>query len=333
LNIQYLKIFQFLLVSAFVSLLCTSCCQTCLISNTELSSIDTGVYKSWKNVTTVTSNHKSIKIAPVIGGQIVSYSYSDDNILAPINPPFNPLPGGEQKEQVAQINITSAHEQKSIKFKDHCNYKVYEPNTVLLSNTINSHEDLKFLQKYRMNLENGDVFISQYLENSTEEQKSLYISNKTFFKPDGYVIAPLSVISKLPNKWCYLTKKTVNSEDNNSLQIFDDNLIFHTLGEKQGIVTDLISDWFAYIWKDLLFIKKFSYGSKGDYSQNYTVKINCTDSSVMVETPSPILNIEQKANKSFSQKWSIIKLNRSVNSIDEAIKAFNLVQLQLLLNR
>jgi hypothetical protein len=340
--LKYFKILLFTLFSALIFILCSSCCKTCLIANSELSDINTGIYKSWNNVTTITSNNKSIKIAPVNGGQIISYSFADNNVLTPINPPLpptprllrtgNPLPRGGQKGWINQIDITPANKQSNIKFKDQCSYKVYRPNTVLLSNTIDSHYDLSFSQEYKMNLDNGDVFITQNLRNTSEEQKSLYLNNKTFLKSDAYIIIPLSVISKLPNRWCYLNSKAENSQTS-SAHVFDDKLIFHASEENIRIGADPKNSWFAYISKDLLFIKKFSYGTKGKYMDNYTIKINSTHNSLTVETPSPLINLKPNENKTFTQKWTIIKLDKPVNSFDSAIKTFNLQHLHMLLNR
>ena len=307
----------FLLIAALVSVLCSSCCKTCLIANSELSDINTGFYKSRKNVTTITSNNKSIKIAPVNGGQIISYSFADENILAPI---------------YEQISIISAYEQKSIKFKDHCKFLITKPDTVLLTNTIDPSYNLTFLQKYRMNLDNGDVFISQNLRSSSDKQHSLYLSNKTFLKSDGYIIIPLSVISKLPNRWQYLNSKADNLQTN-SVHLFDDKLIVHASGEDIRIGTDSVSDWFAYMRGDLLFVKKFSYGDRGKYRDNYRIKINSTQNSLVVETPGPLLELKPNEHKTFLQKWTIIKLDNPVNSFKSAIRAFNSLYIHMLLNR
>ncbi len=317
-HLKHLKILLSLLLTALISLTCVSCCWTCIISNTELSDIDTGTYKSWKNVTTITSNRTSIKIVPYNGGQIVSYAYSDVNILAPI---------------YDQIDISSNNEKKKIIFKDRCNSKVYEPNTVLLSNTIDSSYELEFFQKYSMLLEHGDVKISQFLGNNSEDTMSLNLSNNTFLKSGGYFIVPLSVISKLPNRWTYLDRKKVQPNNKDFVHIFDDNLIFHATGGNPGIATDSNSGWFVYIWKDLFFFKKFSYGSRGKYPDKFTIEVTESHESLMVKTPSPLLCIPPGDSRTFTQKLGLLKLHEEVTSIDGAIKAFYSLHLPLLLER
>ena len=317
-HLKHLKILLSLLLTALISLTCVSCCWTCIISNTELSDIDTGPYKSWKNVTTITSNRTSIKIAPFNGGQIVSYAYNDDNILAPI---------------YDQVDISYNNKKKIIKFKNVCNSKVYEPNTVLLSNTIDSSYDLEFFQKYSMLLEHGDVNISQFLGNNSEHKISLNFSNNTYLKSGGYFIVPLSVISKLPNRWSYLDSKKIKPGEKDFVHIFDDKLIFHATGANPGIATDSNSGWFVYIWKDLFFFKKFSYGARGKYPDKFTIEVTEAHGSLKVKTPSPLLSISPADSRTFTQKLGLIKLHEKVTSIDDAIKAFYSLHLPLLLER
>ena len=304
-------------------LLCSSCCWTCIIANSELSDISTGNYKSLKNVTTITSRNKSVKIAPFNGGQIIAYSYKGQNILASI---------------YDQVNIVSAggldKKSKSIEFRKDCFYEVVKPNILLLAETLaSSQNDLEFQQNYRMNLNNGDVFITQNLKNNSEKQQSLYLNNKTYFKSGGYVIVPLSIISKMPKKWCYLDKQAKKAKIADAVQIFDDKLIINTAKNRRKIAADPNSGWFAYIWRDLLFVKKFTYGKRGKYVDGIRVTIDSNNQFLVIETPSPEINLKAKENKSLAQKWSIIKLDKPVTSTKEAIESFQSLPIQLILNR
>ena len=77
-----------------------------------------------------------------------------------------------------------------------------------------------------------------------------------FYQPGGYFIVPLSIISELPKKWCYLDQQTAKAEPNDTVQTFDEKLIVDTAKNRREIGTDSTAGWFAYIWKDLLILRR-----------------------------------------------------------------------------
>jgi len=317
----YYRTIFYLFIALLPIFTIVSCCKTCLIANSELSYLKTGDYKTWKNVTTITSNTKSAKILPENGGQVLSYSMNGVNIFS--SPSNSQIYLGDSSLDVSMNTPLEINKSQ---------YQIFKPDTILFSNTLLSSPCLKFIKKFNMNLNNGDLTVTQYFKNNANNEKLLLFDNKIMFKKGGFFIVPVNIISELSNSWVDLDKnKKITSS--NYIKTYSDKLFIKTNDLQFKVGTDNISGWVAYVYQDLLFVAKFPRKGKLEYTDKLSLIIDLGNDNVCLNIPSPIKYLTPGSEYIFSQKWSIIKLDKTIKSFDDAFNIFKKLRVSLIINR
>ena len=269
---------------------------------------------------------------PAIGGRIVNYGINGENIL--YEPPsargktlaaFKDFwAGGYQCDVGPEIRGIPPHD---LIWKGPWQWKATGSYSMDLESQIDPGLGVRLRKKIVFDSDNGELGIDQILENNTNRETRFCLWDRTLCRNGGIAFFPLNPRSRFPAKWSMrraVDGKYVYDGAKPSVEqarIMDGVLFTETRGLATKIGADSDAGWIAYVRADLLFVKYFPYESKGDYTDGgNSVELYFDEAVVELEPLSPEIVLSPGQKRSFPEKWSLIYLEKDVNTMEEARK-------------
>jgi hypothetical protein len=295
-----------------------SCCKTCFIARNELTGFHTKKNKVGDKITTVSAGDKTVDFSTFSGGQILLYSVEGDNLISYKSDNKNNC-GNYSDFFVKQSDIPLYIRSSRL--------RLYKPDKIIITSSLDNNFSLTKVMK--MNLDNGDIHILEKLSNLGKNSKEVHAQNVLNLKPGGFLILPVSAMSKFKNGFKKFNK-TIKSD---SYEKYNDLLLVNTNNNVDEIATDSSSGWFAYILKDVLMIVKYPYFYNRNYPYGYTIKAEFKEKLNRLLLFNPNRTVGHNKALYTQYKLIILKLNNSVNSFKQVKKALKNISIPLMLRR
>jgi hypothetical protein len=304
----------------------TSCCRDCLITNRELSSLKTfkdpenntvlKINSAWKAVELVMSGNKGIK----------SYSIDGNSILAEVYP-------GHTRE--TYISCVTGCKFKHVKFS-YLENGIIDSNSVMFSDASeNKKLNLRDVRNYSVNLDNGNLYITEELFNDKGLPLHVIQNDKLKLKRGGYLLLPLSIISNINSEGWQIAGKNKGKEfvDSN-IGFYDNYLVMHAIPGLE-VNVDPNSGWFAYLRDGLLFIKQYNCENVAGKRVNKLLRIKVDENVLSIYQSGEKKTVLPDSSVKEKQKWSIIAIKNEPDNLSAAIELFKRqeLKLRLLINR
>lgn len=308
---------SFFLMTAVSCLFLASCCKNCLLSRDEISwSRTTEAAKI--QTTEIHDGDKCVKITSENEGTLKSFTLDDVEILIP------------QDNDTILKNVESG---KSIMAIQQENYKSNDKNAVLIDSILGN--GLKFHKSYRMNLESGDLFIFRKIENGAAENKTISLIQTLSVRSGGYLIIPLSVISRYPSRFitCDDSGKINYAPTMKGRKIVDERLILPTKGENMTLRSDASDGWFGYVLDDKMLLVKYSLQNykKADNPLIFSAKIEQNKIEFSFGETIKTITIDNPLES--SERIVLINLDEKAQSVQDVENAMKRIRIPLILVR
>ena len=295
----------------------TSCCKNCLLSRAEISwSKTTETNKI--HITEIHDGDKYVEIASGNGGVLKKFTLDSVSTLIP---------------QSNDTILKDAGTGKSVSVIKQESYKSNDKNAVFIDSILDN--GLKFHKSYRMNLESGDLFISRKIENGIAGSKTISLIQTLSVKSGGYLIIPLSIISRYPSR--FITYDDSGKIEYNPVikgsKIVNEKLISPTKGENITLRSDASDGWFGYVLDDKMLLVKYSLQNckRTDNPLIFTAKI--TEDKIdfsFGETNKPITIDNQLES---SERLVLVNLDEKAQSVQDVETAMKYIKIPLILVR
>jgi hypothetical protein len=317
---------SYFLLFTCITLLLTSCCRDCLITNRELSSLKTFQNEDNKTVLKINSAWKAVELIMSDNIGIKSYSIEGKNILSQTYPGLI---------KTTYMQNKSGEKLNNIQFKSKESEIIGSNSAIFSDIATKANLKLRDVRKYSMNLDNGNLYIAEEVFNDQRIPLHIVQNDELNLKSGGYLLLPLSIISDINTEgWKFSGEN--NKEDFIEKYIFKsgNRLIVHVVPGMK-IEADPNSGWFAYLKNGMLFIKEFSSKDKNDKRVNKFLKIKADESILSINKVGEEKTILPDSSVKETQKWSIVPIEEKINNLSEAVEFFKNMEykLKLLINR
>jgi hypothetical protein len=307
-------------------LLLTSCCRDCLITNRELSSLKTFQDDNNNTVLKINSAWKSVELLMSNNIGIQSYSIEGKNILSKIYPGLI---------KTTYILDKSDKKSNNIEFQTLEN-DIIGSNSAILSD-ISKDKKLKIrdVRKYSMNLDNGNLYITEELFNDQKLPLHIIQNDELNLKNGGYLLLPLSIISNINAEgWRFTGKNKKEDFIEKNINKSGNWLIVHAVPGIE-IEADPNSGWYAYLKDGMLFIKEFNNKNVNDKRVNKFFNIKVDEDCLSINQEREEKTVLPDSSIRDKQRWSIVPVDKKVNSLLETVVLFRNMEfkLKLLINR
>ncbi len=307
----------FLFFAVFLSFLLTSCCKNCFLSRGEISWAKTTEVNKIQT-TEIHDGDKYVEITSEHNGTLKKFTLDNVNIFIP------------QNNDMILKGIESG---KNIRVIKQEGYKSNDRNIVLIDSILDN--GLKFHKLYMMNLEPGDLLISRKIENGMTENRAISLIQTLSVKPGGYLIIPLSMISRYQSRF-------ITYDDSGKIEyvpvttgskIVNERLIFSTKGENITLRSDASDGWFGYVLDDKMLLVKYSLQNykKTDNPLIFTAKI--TQDKIDFSFGETIKTITVDNPLESSERLILVNLDEKVQSVHDVENVMKYIKIPLILVR
>ena len=309
----------------------------CLGAAERSAYVTTGVqietYGGWTNCLSLKCENRQVRsvIVPTVGGRIMHYSLNGENLLhetaAALGQTLDKTPdgfwaGGYQCDVGPEIRGIPDH--KTLWLGAY-HWKAPDDYRVVLSSEPDKTLGVALEKEILMDPETGDLGITQRMKNTSDQETSFCIWDRTLCRGGGFAIFPLNKKSRFPARWSIRRKVGEQYSYDGALpvspqvQILDGMLVAQSRGEPTRVGADSDAGWIAYVRGRVLFVKYFSYAREGNYTDGGNSVELYFDQQVAEFGPvSPEARLKPTENYSFPEKWTLIALKKEVTSFKEA---------------
>ncbi|MEW6305273.1 MAG: hypothetical protein AB1705_17495 [Verrucomicrobiota bacterium] len=292
-------------------------------------------YTGWTNCFIVESTDVEVKlvVVPAIGGRIINYSFDRDNIIhEPAGSAGTTLATAKGAFRVGGYQVDLGPEIHGVPRHPglwHGPYRAEAPRdyTVKVTSEPDPVLGMQIIKEFVLDPSSGDVGLLQTMKNVSPQERSFCLWDRTLVKGGGFAFFPLNKKSRFPAKWAI--KRKVGERmiydgakpESPMVKVIDGVLIARTEGPATKIGADSDAGWVAYAWRNLLFIKYYPYFPKGDYTDGgNSVEVYWDEEKGELEPLSPEVKLQPNESYSFPEKWTIIELEKDVNTFEDARK-------------
>lgn len=310
-----------ILALSVLSLFLVSCCKECFLSRAELAWTKT-TQKNGIYTTEIHDGDKYLEITSENGGTLKNFTLDEKGVLLP------------QGDDVIIKELNSGTILKATKQEY---YKSNDKNSVSIASLLDS--DLQFAKLYQVNLESGDLFVSSKIKikrKSPEKKSAISLIQTRSVKPGGYLVIPLSMISRYPLGVIAYDQSGKIQQNQPSLRtskIIEQKLIYPTKGENITLRTDGTDGWFGYILEDKMLIIKYhpQKYKKKELPLVFNAKI--TQSKIDFSYGEVLKEVANGSPLETSERVIFIGLDFKVNSVADVETVINCIKIPLILTR
>jgi hypothetical protein len=189
---------------------------------------------------------------------------------------------------------------------------------------------LQVIKEIGIDSRNGALEIVGRMRNVTKGEVSYCFWDRTLCKPGGWTLVKLNPKSRFKAGWVLGKrvpgKASMWSYDGDapahpSMKVLDGVLVVKTGGPEQKCGADTMAGWIAYARGKLLFVKHFPCYPEGNYSDGgMSVAHYYRETMSELEPISPEVTVKPGQDYVFPQMWSLIRLEKEIESFEEARK-------------
>jgi hypothetical protein len=292
-------------------------------------------YRGWDGSVILESVEAAVKavVVPAVGGRILHYALDGDSIIhepsgsegLTLTNAKGPLrPGGYQCDIGPEVRGIPRHDR--LWLGPH-RVEFPKPLQVLVTSEPDPTVGIQMSKEIFLDPESGDLGITQTMKNTSRQDVSFCLWDRTLVKGGGFAFFPLAKRSVFKQKWSVRHKVgdqlvyegTHPSSPN--VKIIDGMVVARLSGEATKIGADSDAGWVAYARGTLLFVKYFPVTPGGNYTDGgNTVEIYWDAEKGELEPLSPEVRLAPGETYSFPEKWTLIELEKDVSEFDQIKK-------------
>lgn len=304
---------------------------TCQGRSADRRDLAKGVYlaefsTNWSRCLFLESSESKVTavISPGIGGRIVSYNLNGDNILF-------------DGAAVGRRNMAGGYQcdvgPESLDLPEHptlwngANSWQFKPWNVRLMSEPDPVTGVQIDKEVTLEPDTGELGLTQWIKNTSTNDVSYCIWDRTLCKSEGYVLIPLNPKSFYPSGWAIHPEFDASFRFEKGkytsphIKSMDGVLVIETKGLPTQIGADSREGWIAYVRGDLLFVKYFQVFPQGDYTDDAnTVEVFFNDQVAELQLLSPEVKLRPNENYSFPEQWTLLRLKKKITSFNQARK-------------
>lgn len=286
-------------------------------------------YRGWSECYKIYNESTEIIFVAESGGRIMSYSIKGENIIYEnhkldglnlkdyrkqnFDPDGGRFDWGPEKETRGIHDITWMGDYKA---------EIVDDYTLKLISPDDDSLGIRTIRVFSLDSLSSYLTIKNTMLNISDRQTDWFYWSRSLVKKGGTIILPLNPNSIYPHGWGkYHWDNGEHIEFENpidrNLHIIDNTISYiANSGQSIKIATDSNLGWMAYIYENLIFIKKY----KHFYGQNYTQGPNITsiffigDHFVELEPLSPQAILQPGEKYSFTEHWWLMDAPKFENS-------------------
>lgn len=288
-------------------------------------------FRGWDDCLSLEVSGVQAIIAPAVGGRILHYSATGENILWE-NPsgfgktlgshPSGFGVGGYQCDLGPELRGIPPHDALWI---GRHRWSAPGPYQV----TVESEHDLgvgvQLAKQIVMEPGTGDLGITQIIRNLSDREVSFCLWDRTLCKNDGFAFFPLNRKSRFKAGWSlrrgasghYTYDGDTPASPN--VRVMGGVLVARCNGEATKVGADSDAGWIAYARGRLLFVKYFPWFANGDYTDGgNSVELYFDPRVAELEPLSPEVKLPPGGQYAFPEKWTLIELKAEALTFEQA---------------
>lgn len=270
-------------------------------------------------------------IAPQVGGRIVHYSLSGENIIFENASAFgltiggtnrNFWVGGYQCDLGPELRNLPEHREL---WMGPWTWSAPRDYTVKTESPPDAKMGVQLEKEFLFDPDTGDLGIVQRMKNISDREVDYCLWDRTLSRGGGFALIPLKSRSRFKAGWSMRRsvdgKYSYDGEKPASPQvkIISGVLVTKAVGEATKLGTDSDAGWIAYARGKLLFIKYFPVTAGGNYSDGgNTVELYFDLRVAELEPLSPEARLAPGKSYEFPEKWVLIELDKDVITFEDA---------------
>lgn len=292
-------------------------------------------FDGWSNSVVLANGKVRTVIVPAAGGRALHYSANGENIfylgenlhgktLADLN--GGGAHGGHQIDIGPELGNVPPH--PALWWGEY-SWHATGPYAVEVTSRPDAATGLKVTKSFTMDPDNGELGVQQTMANTSDKVVKYCFWDRTLCLNGGFAVIPLNQKSRFKNKWALRVKDADGRWQYDGaasapaeVTILEDHLIVSCRGAVTKVGADSDAGWIAYVRGDLMYVKYFPYFADGQYADGgCSAEVYFDPRVAEMEPLSPEIELQPGDDYDFPEKWSLVKLNESVSTPEQALAA------------
>ncbi|MBI3415419.1 MAG: DUF4380 domain-containing protein [Verrucomicrobia bacterium] len=298
---------------------------------TPAATIKTNSYTGWSDSLFLNAAGVQAVVVPAIGGRIVHYSVSGENIIFEIaasagktltNTKTNFWVGGYQCDIGPELRGIPDH--PNLWMGAHRG-EPYRDNGVKVTSPPDMTVGIQMEKEIVIDPATGDLGITQRMKNVLDRETAFCLWDRTLCKGGGFALLPLNKKSRFAAKWSI--RRTIDGKyiydgdkpASGKVKTLKGVLVAKAEGEATKVGADSDAGWIAYTRGRLLFVKYFPYSPQGNYTDGgNSVELYFDPRVAELEPLSPEIKLRPGESHTLPEKWTLIELDKDVDTFEQA---------------
>ncbi len=288
-------------------------------------------FRGWQESLILEASGVHAIVAPAVGGRILQYGVSGENILYEdiksfgrtlANSPGSFSMGGYQCDIGPELRGIPDHEALWVGLHQ---WKIHKDFTVRVTSEKDVSVGIQMEKQILIEPGSGDLGITQEMRNISDKEVAYCLWDRTLCKNDGFALFPLNKKSRFKAGWSL--RRTVNDKfiyDGDkpvaaNVRIMKGMLVARCEGPATKVGADSDAGWIAYVRGRLLLVKYFPFFPQGNYSDGgNSVELYYDERVAELEPLSPEVKLQPGGSHMFPEKWTLIELEKEVLTFEKA---------------
>ncbi|MSU64495.1 MAG: hypothetical protein EXS31_19255 [Pedosphaera sp.] len=288
-------------------------------------------FRGWPDSLVLEASGVHAIVAPAVGGRILQYGVSGENILYEDPKSFGKIlanyqsgfsVGGYQCDIGPELRGIPDHEALWVGLHQ---WKILKDFTVRVTSEKDVSVGVQLEKQILIEPGSGDLGITQEMRNISDKEVAHCLWDRTLCKNDGFAFFPLNRKSRFKAGWSL--RRTVNGKfiyDGDkpaaaNVRILKGMLVARCEGPATKVGADCAAGWIAYVRGRLLLVKYFPFFAEGNYTDGgNSVELYYDERVAELEPLSPEVRLQPGGSYMFPEKWTLIELEKEVLTFEKA---------------
>lgn len=297
--------------------------------------VTVGPYAGWTRSISINNGETLLVIVPGAGGRALRYALNNENIFF-LSPDLD-------GKTLADLNGRGAHGGHQIdlgpelgKIPDHpelwwgdYSWHVPGPYSVEVTSKADPVTGVRITKSFVMDPDNGELGITQTMENTTTNPVKYCLWDRTLCLNDGFAVIPLNRKSCFANRWALRVKDAKGdwqydggAKAPEQVHVVMDHLVVRCQGPATKVGADNLTGWIAYVRGRLMYVKYFPCFPKGSYTDGgCSAEVYFDQGVAELEPLSPEVELKPNETYEFPEKWTLLELDEPVTTPEQAVRA------------
>jgi hypothetical protein len=292
-------------------------------------------YRGWPECLVLNAGRVKLIVAPAVGGRALFYGFNGENMIFENPATFgktldNSIEdlwfGGYQCDIGPELRGIPPHK---IVWQGRHEW-VARRGAVKTISPADPALGAQLEKEFFIAPDNGDVGLTQRLINTSSQEITFCLWDRTLCVGGGYALVPLNKKSRFKNGWSLYMKGEPGKGDGKDhfdgsqpappgVQVLNGVLVAKAEGPATKLGADTDAGWIAYVKGSLMFIKYFPVSAKANYSDGgNSVELYFNEKVAELEPLSPEFTLKPGEKYDFPEKWTLIELSDEIRSYEKA---------------